>query len=144
MDRSWTLILVMLFAGIFWSDGVQRGVGILEGYWFPVTDHMVITGWNQEKTRLVGQGRANKLRAGCEYRSVEWNLGEPGRSVPVAGDFDDPPAVNSVTGQLEWESIWVRPPTLDWHDLFAYVWHQCPGRWYETRTLWYVGDVDID
>ena len=119
---------------------VRNTFGIVEGWFLPVISPLQVTSYSAQPRYMLMAGASEvKWRLGCDYRRVEWHLGAPGASVPVAGGFFDGAAVSSTA----WDGIFVEAAPSQLNGLFAYVWHQCPGRWYQTRTLWYNGNKEF-
>jgi hypothetical protein len=136
----WLYVIITLFLLLVYQP-VSNTIGIIEGSFFPVASPLTVTDINEGSDRLLLGGSSPKHRPDCTYRSVEWKYGTPRNNVPIQGDFYDPPATNNVDF-ISWDGIWVKVPITLLGDTISYSWHQCPGRWWRTRTLWFEGDIE--
>jgi hypothetical protein len=141
--QIWLLIAVNLFL-VSQVGATKRLLGSIEGAFYPVVIDTQLIESQPDPRGSVSTLRSTKVRD-CPWSSVEWKFGDRTASVPVKGGFDDPPAVNAVPGEaitLEWDGAWAALPPEQVRDNFAYVWHQCPYRWWPTRSIWYDGTGD--
>jgi hypothetical protein len=143
-DRTLIFLAIINLALLALVKPVRDQVGIIEGQIWPVSTPLTVTHVEADPRGVRIHGNAPKMRD-CDYRGVEWRFGTVASNVPIAGGFDDPPAVNEVASGavdiLNWDGIWAAVSPSQVGGTIAYAWHQCPGRWWETRTLWHVGNT---
>ncbi len=121
-------------------------IGAIEGENFPVTTPAIlleaeISPPPEYRTRWTAT--ATKIRpAHCKFQRVEWFTGTNlGHGVPIKAMFEDKPQERDA-GELHWTSLLIwngEVAVREWSH--AYVYHQCPWRWWETKTLFYRGQA---
>jgi hypothetical protein len=119
----------------------------IEGRFFPVVSKAVLI--SSENTpppeyRHTWVAQAEKLRA-CNYvrGSLRWYLGPiGGRVAGVKADFTDAPEVR-FRGALSWEGLVIDlSDDLVLSNSYATVRHQCPWRFWETESIFYLSPQD--
>lgn len=119
----------------------------IEGRFFPVVSGAVLI--NSENTpppeyRHTWVAQAEKLRD-CKYvgGSLRWYLGPiGGQIVDVRAQFTDPPQLR-MPGALEWTGLVVDMNSdLVLTNSYATVRHQCPYRFWETESIFYLSSQD--
>lgn len=140
--NNWDKLMTFLCLCIILYPITTSQLPQIEGRYFPVVSQVSLT--HLERTpppdyRNLWSGDAEKLR-NCEYiqGSLSWYLGSFEARQQVDSQFLDKPEVR-VVGTLHWSAIEI---SLD-RDLvmtnsYALVRHQCPWRWWQTETLFYV------
>lgn len=74
---------------------------------------------------------------------VRWFLGpRDGQNVEVNTTFTDPPQIRAA-GRLYWSGLVIDlNPDLVRTNSFAIVRHQCPGRFWETESIFYMSEAN--
>lgn len=124
----------------------ERHMPTIEGRLFPVITPAVLLSSRPSPPpafRHTWAAEATKKRD-CEYvrGSLEWYLGQPGtRHVAVGAEFTDRPKVRGM-GRLEWQGlvIYLEPERVLTNS-YATVRHQCPWRWWQTETTFYISET---
>lgn len=142
MNKLDLLAAALSLIACLWATGPQ--IGALEGQYWPVTTEAVLVSGAADPPpdhRSIWEHTATKLRE-CNWVRTQWYVGPRDAGVPVRTEYSGPPNVNAV-GDLHWDDlrIWAFAEDVQTYS-YAYVYHQCPHRWYETRTLFYVGEPD--
>jgi hypothetical protein len=121
----------------------------LEGAVLPVTSLATLTSYEPApppEWRGVWAAEATKLRE-CDYvlGSIRWYLGQPGgRTQRVHAKFEDAPEIRSK-GVLDWDGLVIDlDPDVLLTNSYAIVVHQCPWRWWETETVFYLSGQSPD
>lgn len=139
-QRNFTLIIFLIVANFFvWLQ--PSVLGAIDGHFRPVTTQVELSRLNFQQSGIAHtwQGRAEKLRD-CSFKRIDWYLGpRSGQRVRVSAHFTDPPQIRRV-GELRWTGLVInlRPEDVVGNS-HAYVYHQCPGLPWLTRTLFYEG-----
>jgi hypothetical protein len=124
---------LFLNTSVFWA-------GVVEGRLFPVMGPLTVYDPQPlppPSYQFVWKGYADKLRD-CRYIRTEWFLGKRGgQHVGVNMGYTDPPTVR-LSGRLHWDGIRIAlSPDEVLGNSYAMVYHRCPGRWWDTATVFY-------
>lgn len=120
-------------------------IGRIEGNLFPVVTEAKLTNPTPAPPpdyRHRWRAEAVKLR-NCEYLgpgALQWRLGQRhGASVPVVAIYEDAPQIRGP-GVLRWSGLLISLDPSEVHaNSYADVLHQCPWRWWPTRSRFFTG-----
>lgn len=128
----------LFFAGMLFGGYVFATTfgGQIEGTLFPVVDRTQITRTepvSEVSTRFWGEFRKTR---DCQFDSIEFYVGEPGKSARVDFRFEEGSKVRS--DGFEVFGPWVVQLTQDQirERSYSVVWHRCHALWL-TRTRFY-------
>lgn len=136
-------VLVLFIAFI---SATKHFMPRIEGAFFPVVSHATLleaTPKPPPDYRYEWSAWATKYRGGCDYirGSITWYLGpKDGRRAEVGAVFIDPPQIRDA-GILEWSGLQIDlNPVEVRKNSYATVRHQCPWRWWETESDYYLSE----
>ena len=129
-----SLVLVLAFL-TYWAG--YKFMPTIEGRIAPVVTVAELSNpraFGTSAPRYRFDATARKMRD-CQFIRIEWYFGERGGTrVEVRSTFIDPPQIRGV-GEMSWTGLVINAqPLTVLENTNADVIHQCPGRWWQTRT----------
>lgn len=109
----------------------------VEGRFWPVVTDTVISSLAPHESGSMISGTSRKIRPSCVYQRMQWRLDGPFHGIGV-GNYERESVKQRGGGTFEFGPWEVQAKPADFtRFIVGYVWHQCPNRPWETRSLFW-------